>query len=281
MKKIIIASILILSFQSMQAQERASKLLLVKGQKIKIKSIDTSDIKQKRGEESMDMKTLSNAETEMVVLEVKENGYLATTSLKKINVDFEGFGQKMQYDSENPGKQEGMMAEQLKNAINKLDTIQLDFEGKKIEDEEGDDPKKGRGKGGRGGMMRMMNQAGTNVENAFLLIPAEAKEGNGWKKDATKDGMRTQTIYFVEKIDGPIAIVSFKKKTKGTITRSGGQGGEMKIESDNLSNGMITVDMTSGVVKSYTETTNTNSKTNMMGQDIPSTGTVISHIVFE
>lgn len=281
MKKIIIASILILSFKSMQAQERASKLMLVKGQKIKIKSIDTSDIKQKRGEESMDMKTLSNAETEMVVLEVKENGYLATTSLKKINVDFEGFGQKMQYDSENPGKQEGMMAEQLKNAINKLDTIQLDFEGKKIEDEEGDDPKKGRGKGGRGGMMRMMNQAGTNVENAFLLIPAEAKEGNGWKKDATKDGMRTQTIYFVEKIDGPIAIVSFKKKTKGTITRSGGQGGEMKIESDNLSNGMITVDMTSGVVKSYTETTNTNSKTNMMGQDIPSTGTVISHIVFE
>jgi hypothetical protein len=281
MKKIIIASILILSFKSMQAQERASKLMLVKGQKIKIKSIDTSDIKQKRGEESMDMKTLSNAETEMVVLEVKENGYLATTSLKKINVDFEGFGQKMQYDSENPGKQEGMMAEQLKNAINKLDTIQLDFEGKKIEDEDGDDPKKGRGKGGRGGMMRMMNQAGTNVENAFLLIPAEAKEGNGWKKDATKDGMRTQTIYFVEKIDGPIAIVSFKKKTKGTITRSGGQGGEMKIESDNLSNGMITVDMTSGVVKSYTETTNTNSKTNMMGQDIPSTGTVISHIVFE
>jgi hypothetical protein len=281
MKKIIIASILILSFQSMQAQERASKLMLVKGQKIKIKSIDTSDIKQKRGEESMDMKTLSNAETEMVVLEVKENGYLATTSLKKINVDFEGFGQKMQYDSENPGKQEGMMAEQLKNAINKLDTIQLDFEGKKIEEEEGDDPKKGRGKGGRGGMMRMMNQAGTNVENAFLLIPAEAKEGNGWKKDATKDGMRTQTIYFVEKIDGPIAIVSFKKKTKGTITRSGGQGGEMKIESDNLSNGMITVDMTSGVVKSYTETTNTNSKTNMMGQDMPSTGTVISHIVFE
>ncbi|MBK9480820.1 MAG: hypothetical protein IPO02_02295 [Bacteroidetes bacterium] len=281
MKKIIIASILILSFQSMQAQERASKLMLVKGQKIKIKSIDTSDIKQKRGEESMDMKTLSNAETEMVVLEVKENGYLATTSLKKINVDFEGFGQKMQYDSENPGKQEGMMAEQLKNAINKLDTIQLDFEGKKIEDEEGDDQKKGRGKGGRGGMMRMMNQAGTNVENAFLLIPAEAKEGNGWKKDATKDGMRTQTIYFVEKIDGPIAIVSFKKKTKGTITRSGGQGGEMKIESDNLSNGMITVDMTSGVVKSYTETTNTNSKTNMMGQDMPSTGTVISHIVFE
>ncbi|MBK6331966.1 MAG: hypothetical protein IPF62_16310 [Bacteroidetes bacterium] len=182
MKKIIIASILILSFQSMQAQERASKLMLVKGQKIKIKSIDTSDIKQKRGEESMDMKTLSNAETEMVVLEVKENGYLATTSLKKINVDFEGFGQKMQYDSENPGKQEGMMAEQLKNAINKLDTIQLDFEGKKIEDEEGDDPKKGRGKGGRGGMMRMMNQASTNVENAFYLFLLKQKKAMVGKK---------------------------------------------------------------------------------------------------
>ena len=35
----------------------------------------------------------------------------------------------------------------LKNAINKLDTIQLDFEGKKIEDEEGDDPKTHRHNG--------------------------------------------------------------------------------------------------------------------------------------
>lgn len=280
MKKIILVTLLSLCILLVNAQGNATKVMLNKGQKITLKSMDTSNIKQKRGEETNEMKTLSNSEVEFAVLEIKEKSYVATLTVKKIKVDFDGFGQKMIYDSEDPAKQEGMMAEQMKNVVNKIDTIEIDFDGKKIEEEEGDDKKKGRGKG-RGGMMRMMNQSGANIENAFLLVPSEAKEGNGWKKDATKEEMRTQTIYFVEKIEGNLATISFKKKTKGTMTRSGGPGGEMKIETDNLSNGLLTVELSTGLVKSYTETTNSNSKTNMMGQDMPSTGTIVSHIVFE
>lgn len=280
MKKIILVTLLSLCILLVNAQGNATKVMLNKGQKITLKSMDTSNIKQKRGEETNEMKTLSNSEVEFAVLEIKEKSYVATLTVKKIKVDFDGFGQKMIYDSEDPAKQEGMMAEQMKNVVNKIDTIEIDFDGKKIEEEEGDDKKKGRGKG-RGGMMRMMNQSGTNIENAFLLVPSEAKEGNGWKKDATKEEMRTQTIYFVEKIEGNLATISFKKKTKGTMTRSDGPGGEMKIETDNLSNGLLTVELSTGLVKSYTETTNSNSKTNMMGQDMPSTGTIVSHIVFE
>ena len=32
-------------------------------------------------------------------------------------------------------------------------------------------------------------------------IKLDAKEGSGWKVDGTKDGVRSQTIYFVEKLD--------------------------------------------------------------------------------
>jgi hypothetical protein len=278
MIKNILSLVLCLSFQIGMAQSNATKVQLVKGQKIKMISKDTADIKQKRGEESMDMKTLSSSMTEVEILEVNDKGYMATATVKKIKVDFDGFGQKMIYDSEDPAKKEGMMAENMKNILDKADTIMLDFDGKKIEDEEKGEKKKGRG---RGGMMRMMNQGGGNVENAFLLVPAEAKEGNGWKKDATKEEVRTQTIYFVEKITGNLATVSFKRKTKGTVSRSGGQGGDMKIEMDNLSSGLITVDVQTGLVKTYTETTNSNSKTNMMGQEMPSTGVTKSDIVFE
>lgn len=278
MIKSIFSIIALLSFQFVLAQTNASKVQLTKGQKIRMMSKDTSNIKQKRGEESMDMKTLSSSMTEVEILEVNDKGYLATATVKKIKVDFDGFGQKMIYDSEDPAKQQGMMADNMKNILDKADTIRLDFDGKKVEDDEKGENKKGKG---RGGMMRMMNQGGGNVENAFLLVPAEAKEGNGWKKDASKEDVRTQTIYFVEKITGNLATVSFKRKTKGTVSRSGGQGGDMKIEMDNLSSGLITVDVQTGLVKSYTETTNSNSKTNMMGQEMPSTGVTTTDIVFE
>ncbi|MCC7029865.1 MAG: hypothetical protein IT257_06130, partial [Chitinophagaceae bacterium] len=183
--------------------------------------------------------------------------------------------------SESQDKQEGMMAEQMKNVIGKADTLAFDYAGKKEEDEQNGE-RKGKGNGKGGGMMKMMNQGGANIENAFLLVPEEAKEGSGWKKDAMKGDLRSQTIYFVEKINGNIATVSFKKKTKGSITRNGGPGGgEMKIEMDNLSDGLITVDMSTGLVKTYTEKTNSNSKTFMMGNEMPSTGTTISDVTFE
>ncbi len=280
MIRYLFSVITLFSFQLMVAQPNATKIQLSKGQKIKMISKDTADIKQKRGEESMDMKTVSSSQTEIEIIDANDKGYTAISMLKKIKVNFDGFGQKMIYDSEDSSKQQGMMADNIKGMLNKVDTIQLDFDGKKIEDETDGEKKGGKGRG-RGGMMRMMNQGGGNVENAFLLVPAEAKEGNGWKKDASKEDVRTQTIYFVEKIAGNIATVSFKRKTKGTVSRSGGQGGDMKIEMDNLSNGMITVDLSNGLVKTYTETTNSNSKTNMMGQEMPSTGVSVSDIVFE
>lgn len=277
----IISLFTCLCFIQIANAQNAANVTLTKGQKIKMISKDTSNINQKRGEDAMDMKTLSASTTEIEILEVKDKTYIAAQTLKKIIVDFDGYGQKMVYNSEDPAKQEGMMAEQLKDKINKPDTITISFDGKLIEDEKEEGKGKGKGNGRGGGMMKMM-QGGANIENSFLLVPAEAKEGSGWKKDNTKDELKSQTIYFIEKIEGNIATVSFKKKTKGTITRSGGQkGGEMKIDMDNLSSGMITVDIKTGLVKSFTETIASKSTTNMMGMDMPSTGTIISNVTFE
>lgn len=279
MKKVLFLSLAILSLSPLYAQ-RASKITLNKGQKIRMISADTSAIDQKRGEETMNMSTVSGSTTEVEILSVDNDHYTALSTLRKMKIDFEGFGMKEKYDSENPAAQGGMMAEQLKGVIGKGDTISMDMDGKKIDkDEQG--PKKGKGNGRGGGMMKMMNQGSGNIENAFLIVPAEAAVGSGWKKDATKDDVKSQTIYFVEKIDGNIATVSFKKKTKGTMTRSGGPAGEMKIDIDNLSDGLITVDMSTGLVKTYSENTQSKSKTMMMGQEMPSTGKIISNVVFE
>lgn len=256
--------------------QNADKLKLNVGQKIVFNTNDSMFNQQKRGEESMDMKTTSTSNNVYEVIEVSATNYKLKSTLQKIKIDFEGFGQKMVYDSEDPSKQTGMMAEQLKGKLGVADTIEVTIDGKLVE--EADDKSKGKGKGR--GMMRMMDQQSMNIENAFLLVPADAKEGTGWKKDQTKDGVKSQTIYFVDKINGNMADISFKKKTKGIKVISSQQG-EMNIEVDNLSSGNIVVELTTGLVKKFSEDLNTNTKMNMMGQDIPSTGKTTTKIVIE
>ncbi len=276
MHKLLIASFLLFSVSTVTAQ-RATKLNLQVGQKIVMKSADSSNITQKRGEESMDMKTNSSTVSEYEVIGKSATGYTLKTTLQKIKFNFDGYGQKMEFDSQDPKKQEGMMADQIKDKVGKADTIEIALDGKKV-NEEGDGKGKGKGQGRR--MMRMMDQQSGNIENAFLFVPAEAKEGNGWKKDDSKETLKSQTIYFVEKINGSLAEISFKKKTKGTRTIKREQG-EMVMDIDNLSSGTLTVDLTTGLVKSYIEEENTNTKMNMMGQDMPSTGRTVSKVVFE
>jgi hypothetical protein len=275
MKKTLILTLLLAFTITMNAQN-ADKLKLAIGQKINSNSNDTVANQQKRGEESMDMKTISNSFSEYEIVEATQDGYKLKSTLQKININFDGFGQKIVYNSEDPSTHTGMMAEQLKGKIGVADTIEISLDGKLKEDET--DKAKGKGKGR--GMMRMMDQQSNNIENAFLFVPAEAKEGSGWKKDNVKDGVKSQTIYFVDKIQVDMAEVSFKKKTKGTkVIKS--QQGEMNMDIDNLSTGSITVNLKTGLVKSYAEDLTTSTKMNMMGQDMPSTGKTITRIEFK
>jgi hypothetical protein len=50
---------------------------------------------------------------------------------------------------------------------------------------------------------------------------------------------------------------------------------------DNLSDGLITVDITTGLVQTFEETLKTNSKMNMMGKEIPSIGVTVTKVRFE
>lgn len=260
-----------------QAQNFTDKVKLQKGQVIQVRTMDTTDLMQKRGGEEMPMKTFSASELELSALETGGDALKMQQVLSAMKLHFEGFGQIMDYDSKDPSKQEGMMAANMKEQIGKKDTNQFTLTGELIEAEDKpNEAEKGKGKGR--GMMRRMQQ-GFNAENCFLLIPADAKVGTGWKTDKTKEGIKTQTIYFLDKLEGEIATVSFKRKSKGTTT-SEFQGMSSTVDVDNLSEGLIVVNIQTGVVTSYEENLKMNSKVNMMGQEMPNTGTVRTHQTF-
>jgi hypothetical protein len=128
-----------------------------------------------------------------------------------------------------------------------------------------------------GRMMRMMRGADGH-QSLFLVIPNDVEIGKGWKVDQTKDKVKSQTIYFLEKIEGDMAEVSFKKKTKGKRTFETQQG-TSTMDIDNLSDGILVVNKKTGLIKTFYEKTTTKTTINMMGSEMPSTGTTSKYMV--
>jgi len=213
------------------------------------------------------------------IIAVSENGYTLLSTLTKMKLNFDGFGQKQEYDSENKEKQSGMLAGPLNEKINKSDTIQIDLTGALIEKPESE--KKDKKKGGRGmGMMFGSNET-ANLETAFLIIPSDKKVGEKWRITKEKDGIKNIIEYTIESIEGNVVHLSAKQQVKGTKVGEGQGGMQFTTTMNNLSEATLTVDKTTGLVLSKTDTTRTDSKMQMMDKEIPSTSVVHTTTVYK
>lgn len=275
MKKLILAIAFSLPMATF-AQEDFTTIPLTKGQTIKVISKDSTFVTQVNDGETNEMTSVSKSVSTLKVHDKKGNQATLFASLTKMNINFDGYGQKMEFDSEDPAKQNGPMAGTIKDRIGKNDTLLYDQYGKLIDAPDKAEAKKGKGRG----LMRMMNQGSGYTENVFLSMPKGIEVGKGWKVDNSKNDIKSQTIYFLDKVDGDIAIVSFKKKTKGEVVNEM-QGMSMTTELDNLSEGELSVNTKTGIVQNFKEVTQSKSSTKVMGKDIKSTSTTVSEITFE
>lgn len=272
MKKINILLAFICVFSLSNAQEMTSRVVLSKGEKITINStMNSTNSQSMMGGEPMEMKSDMKSTTVLEVMEVKDTFYVLKQVLTKMTMNFDGFGQKMTYDSESKEKQDNPFITQLAEKIGKPDTIQLAMNGKLIE--ESKPAKEGKGEGKRGGgrgMMRMMNSGGS-AENAFLIIPKDAIEKGSWEEMSEKDGLTTRKKFTLGGVMGNMATVTVQSQTKGDIDMNRG-GMAMTSKINTLSEEMYMVDISTGRVQMHSATITNNSKTLMNGNESPSTG---------
>lgn len=136
MKKIILLSTISLGLiNSLQAQY-TSKVVMKQGQLITAEVSMNMTATQTMQDQPMEMKTDAVSVQTFKIIAVSENGYTLLSTLTKMKLNFDGFGQKQEYDSENKEKQSGMLAGPLNEKINKSDTIQIDLTGALIEKSE-------------------------------------------------------------------------------------------------------------------------------------------------
>jgi len=262
----------------LQAQY-TSKVVMKEGQVITAEVSMNMTATQTMQDQPMQMKTDAVSIQTFKVIGMSETGYTLLSTLTKMKLNFDGFGQKQEYDSENKEKQSGMLAGPLNEKINKSDTIQIDLTGALIEKPESE--KKDKKKGGRGmGMMFGSNET-ANLETAFLIIPSDKKLGEKWRITKEKDGIKNIIEYTIESIEGNVVHLSAKQQVKGTKVGEGQGGMQFTTTMNNLSEATLTVDKTTGLVLSKTDTTRTDSKMQMMDKEIPSTSVVHTTTVYK
>lgn len=194
-----------------------------------------------------------------------------------MTLDFEGFGQTTNYNSEKEVKTENPFVKPFAEKIGVSEEIKLGFDGKMI-DEEGKDKKSGKGRGK--GMGRMMGMGNTSsINSAFQLIPKTAIEKMEWEETKEEDGLKTRRKYKIGGMMGNLAKLYIQAQTKGDMEMN--QGGMSIITKVNVtSEEMILVNMETGRVQMQTINSNTNNKVFMNDKESP-TGTTAVTITIE
>ncbi|HNB81541.1 MAG TPA: hypothetical protein PLP14_05535 [Chitinophagaceae bacterium] len=256
------------------AQQPTPKVVLKKGDIIKISQDMLSKNKQSMmGGDPQEINTAVKSLTEVEVLEELPQGYKVKKTLKSMKLDFEGFGQTTNYDSEKDKSSDNPFIKPITEKIGVPEVVEIDFDGK--EKETGKDDKKGKG------MMRMMGGGMSGgISSAFQLIPASAMESMGWEDTTENDGLTTRRRYKIGGVLGSLAKLYIQAQTKGTLVmnQSGmGMSTDVNVTSDE----MILVNMETGRVQMQTINSKTNNKTTVNDKESPSTGTTSVTIQIE
>ncbi len=244
-----------------QAQTATDKIVLKKGQVISMTTEMKSDMKQaQRGE----MKTNLTMVSEMKVKGITDKGYELEATMKKAKMDFEGFGMKQEYNSEDPEKKEGMIAQGFEKALNKAEVVMLGFDGKVVRD-----PAKKK----KGGMMRMMGGAdvASSVEGVFLLLPNGLEIGKKWRTTTENEGLKVITEYTYKGRMGNMVNLTANQQSKGEV--AGGRGGQFTTNVNQLTQMTIMLDANTGLIAMKTIKTNDKSSTEMGGETYKNEGT--------
>jgi len=259
------------------AQDMADKLTLQKGDIVKVTSdINSANTQAMMGGDPMESKAIIHTYTELEIKEQLPEGYKVSQTLKKMTLDFEGFGQKMKYDSESKEKQDNPFVKQIGESVGKSEELILGFDGKVIEDEKADDPKSDSK-----GIMKMMGMSSSSTaESAFLLIPKDAVAKGGWETTVEKDGMKTRRKYTLGAMMGDMATVTVQSQTKGDVAMNRG-GMAMTTKVNTLTEEEIMVNTKTGRVQMQHVNMTNNSKTIMNDTESPSTGKTTVNTTFE
>lgn len=209
--KIYISTIgLCLLFGGVSTVVNAQDLNLNKGDEYKVTTVMSSSSSMKRGDKTLDFKSISKLTKSYTVTDATSNGYNLSMSVTNIADTIDAFNQKLAYNTNSAADPASTIETGLRNLVGATHTLNLDKSGKVTQ---------------VGNMEKAMSDAavaanaGVYYDNftigkalklgANFKLPAGAAKGTTWKDDTKVGGVSTKTSYKVEEISAKQTKVSF------------------------------------------------------------------------
>ncbi len=272
MKKLFLFALTIFTISCIA--QPTQKIVLKKGQKIKLEQVDKTTMRISAMGQSMDINSDNDMITLLEVKAIDDNKFTLSSTLKRIKMSAEMMGNSQSYDSDNPADKNSEMAKEFENKLNKPEEAIVDHQGKEINEKN-----KGMEISGNPmeNMFKMIAAKGA-VSSAFMLLPANASVGSSWSDSGMIETIKTLKTYTIKSISNDEAVIELKGTISGEKSADM-QGMEMNVKMNSQLSGEILSDIKTGLVKRTNIITDMNNEVEMMGASNPMTGKVTTTII--
>lgn len=236
MKKYISTIGLCLLLGGVNTVVNAQNLNLNKGDEYKVTTLMSSSSSMKRGDKTLDVKSISKLTKSYMVTDATNSGYNLSMSVTNVADTIDGFNQKLAYNSNRAADPASAIETGLRNLVGTTHALNLDKSGKVTQVANADKAMSDAAVAGSAGVYFDNMAVGKTLKlGANFKLPAGASKGTTWKEENKASGVTTKTTYKVDETSA--------KQTKVSFTSESAQTG---INTN--TSGVMVLDNNSGVV---------------------------------
>jgi hypothetical protein len=245
----------------------AQKIAVSKGLKLEMVSNMKMTMSIEMGGQNIDNNTEGINTTQVELKDVTPAGYLFTNTITKMVMHVNAMGQDVSFDSDKKEDLDGPMGASMKELINKPVDVQVDKQGRVIDN--GNDSA-----AGGGGMNDLMNMGSSVTKGqpfpALVALPGHpVKMGDSWT-DSTGDVSTIKMVctYTVKNVSKEEVVLDFvcKLAKKGTVEQ---QGMKLDLDLTGITKGTASYEGATGVLKKNDSSSDIKGTMGIMGQSAP------------
>ncbi len=272
--------LMLLSFFA-QAQKVAGKIVFQPGQVLTVNLKSTSiNLISAMGQE-IELKSEAIADHQFKVTNSTEESHTLNHEINRIRLISEGMGNNINFDSQNEKDMNGEFGAPVKEILRKKYSLVIDGSGNTMAA-----MNQGNTANTDAGMLAQMLGNITEITNSpkqgeasfFKVLPAtEVGVGDGWTNTIDRNGSKTEEAYSIAEINDNTILINYLANS-ATSTKGENMGMEFTINVNNKTQGKITVDRKTGIIKEKSlKTTSTGTASTSFGE-IPVNTTTTSVI---
>lgn len=266
--QLLILSTALVTFFQVTAQSNPGKLSLKKGQKIQLNNTMKSVTSFEMMGQAMEMTSDAYLENQVEVKDKKTSSYLVGSKFTKMAINGSAMGQTFTYDSDKKEDENSEIGKRMNGFLNKENDLEISEDGKAI-DNPADSANKNEAAEAISSLAGGVDFTKAAAE-AFLVLPAGAKNGFSWSDSVIAEGIKTYRDYSIKEINNKIATVSLtgNQTTNKTVQQ---MGMDVQVNLVAKISGEFKVDTATGIVLERNVVSEGNGTADAAGQSIPLT----------